>query len=321
MFRRFFRRGILGALTWKATVIHLFQKHAEHVELEPFVQRISQRPDLLVTLHSEQFPIEFQCSPISNSRLEERTAGYRRAGLEPFWLLHTPDKHRQHHLGIDVFQFSRFHELFFTHHPPEGSVLITYHPETESFHYFSNLIHIAGRRYIGNHRKLAISHQTIPFARPKAPMEEEIQRYADLYRAARASFLKNRIRMNRKGLNDAFLRACYEIRFIPSELPAWIGVPVHGSEAFREHDCEWQTAFIHDAWKQKLQIEQLFDCSILKFISRYDGNKKSMEKACVAYRDFLIRSRVDILKNHDDLVEDCLIKVLAGRFLAIPSEY
>ncbi|BAQ10284.1 hypothetical protein OXB_1813 [Bacillus sp. OxB-1] len=308
-------------LLGKQQLFTFFQKHAEHVEMEPFVQRISQRPDLLVTLHPEQVPIEFQCSPIPISRMEERTAGYRGAGLEPFWLLHTPDKHRQQHLGIDIFQFSRFHELFFTHHPPEGSVLITYHPETKFFHYFSNLIHIAGRRYIGNHRKLSISHQTLPFSRPKAPTEEEIQRYADLYRAARASFLKNRIWMNRKGLNDAFLRACYEMRFIPSELPAWIGMPIRGSEAFREHDCEWQTAFIHDVRKQKLPKKQLSNYPIQKFIRRYDGNKEKMEKACIAYRDFLIRSRVDILKNRDELVEDCLIKVLAGRFLAIPSEY
>ncbi|MFS0574490.1 competence protein CoiA family protein [Sporosarcina sp. 179-K 3D1 HS] len=303
---------------------HLFtflQKHAERVELEPFVERISQRPDLLVTLDSKQIAIEFQCSPISALRMNDRTAGYQRAGIAPFWLLHTPDKSRQQPQGIGIFQFSRFQEQFFTSHPPEGSMLITYHPQSDCFHYFSSLLHIAGRRYIGNHRKLPSCRQSVPLARPKVPTEEEIQYYYVLYQTARSTFLKTSIWRNRKGLRDPFLRKCYEMRIIPSELPTWIGVPTRNSEAFREHDCEWQAAFIYFARKRELQIDQLSKSHIKKFLNRYDGNRENLEKACLAYRDFLIKSHVDIRKNRDNLLESCLIKVLAGRFLAIPSEY
>lgn len=308
-------------LLGKQRLYSFFQKHADHVELEPLIHHISQRPDLLIRYHAKKIPIEFQCSTMPISRLEERTSGYQRAGLNPLWLLCTPEKSRHHPQGIGIFQFSKFQQSFFTHPTPEKSVLLTYHPQSDFFHYFSNLIHIAGKRFIGNHRKLAAVLQSVPFAQPKKPTEEEISLYFQLYKEARSKFLENRIRKNRKGLNDVFLKNCYEMRMLPYELPNWIGVPVLCSESFQEHDCEWQTAFVHFIRENNLNLSRISDHHVSNFIGRYDGNCKKMQNACLAYAEFLLASDVNLQLNYGDVVEDRLFNVLAGRFLALRSEY
>ena len=95
-------------------------------------------------------------------------------GMKPIWILHTPAKFSTLPEGVGIFHFSRFHESFFTHTSPEGYLLLTYNPQTERFHYFTSLIHVAGKRYIGIHRTLPLSMQVFPFARPKTPSKIEI---------------------------------------------------------------------------------------------------------------------------------------------------
>ena len=197
--------------------MHFFQKHAELVELEPFLKMVSQRPDILVTTQSESIPIEFQCSTIPVADIESRSAGYRSTGMKPIWILHTPAKFSTLPVGVGIFHFSRFHESFLTHTSPEGYLLLTYNPQTERFHYFTSLIHVAGKRYIGIHRTLPLSMQVFPFARPKTPSEIEIHRYAALYLSMRNQFLQSRVLLNRRGVNNPFLRMCYELRVIPCE--------------------------------------------------------------------------------------------------------
>ena len=154
---------------------------SQEVVLEPLLHKISQRPDLLVQSGQAEYPIEFQCSTIPISHLEERTDGYRRAGMEPIWILHTPAKFTNLPEGVGIFQFSKFQEWFIVSTPPEGDVLLTFNPHKQTFHYFSSLLHIAGQRYIGMHRILPLSFQIFPFARPKAPTENDRRQYANLY--------------------------------------------------------------------------------------------------------------------------------------------
>ena len=86
--------------------------------------------------------------------------------------------------------------------------------------------------------------------------------------------------MNKKGVNDPFLRMCYELRVIPANLPKWIGLPVPFSESFREHDCEWQLAFILLFEKKGISFRSLSRNQIRKYVSRLEkpseGQGKSM---------------------------------------------
>ena len=240
----------------------------QEVVLEPLLNKISQRPDLLVRSGKKTVPIEFQCSTIPISHLEKRTSTYRGAGMEPIWILHTPAKFMDLPEGVGIFQFSKFQEWFIVSTPPEGDNLLTFNPQTRTFHYFTSLLHIAGQRYIGMHRILPLRYQTFPFARPKAPTENAVRQYVDLYIMHRQKEVQNRILLNRRGIKDPFLRSCYELKLLPIQLPPWIGVPVLGNEAFREADVEWQCRLIHFLQSNEIPFSDVSQYSIERFVHR-----------------------------------------------------
>ncbi|MCH5463151.1 hypothetical protein HC026_08695 [Lactobacillus sp. LC28-10] len=59
----------------------------DRIELEPYIQSLAQRPDLLMTRADRKLAIEYQCSPISVTKLQQRNQGYSGYGLEVIWIL------------------------------------------------------------------------------------------------------------------------------------------------------------------------------------------------------------------------------------------
>lgn len=55
--------------------------------LEAVLPEIQQRPDILLIRENQRLAIEYQCSPISQSRLNERNAGYRQQNIQVIWIL------------------------------------------------------------------------------------------------------------------------------------------------------------------------------------------------------------------------------------------
>lgn len=263
------------------------------VYVEPYLKQLAQRPDLLVTTDIDVIPIEFQCSRLSLSRMSKRTEGYRNAGMNPIWILRTPKKLQQLPQGVISYSLSHFDESFLTYTEPEGSVLLTYNPQTKKFHYLSSLLHITGRQFIGNHRVLSIEKQCFPFARPKSLTTQELNDYYHIYSTSRKNFLRSIIFNNRKGINHPFLRQCYELKIIPSELPAWVGIPVSVQNPFRTHLCEWQMAFIFFVNNQQIRFRDVSSQLIVDFVQQYGGGIKEEIKACQKYLEFLLDLGVD----------------------------
>ena len=303
-------------LLGKQQLYAFFQKHAELVDLEPFLKLVSQRPDILVTAQSESIPIEFQCSTIPVADIESRSAGYRSIGMKPIWILQTPAKFSTLPVGVGTFHFSRFHESFLTYTSPEGYLLLTYNPQTERFHYYTSLIHVAGKRYIGIHRTLPLSMQVFPFAQPKTPSELEIHRYVALYLSMRNQFVQSRVLLNKRGVKDPFLRMCYELRVIPTNLPKWIGLPVLFSESFREHDCEWQLAFLYYLRRKGISFRTISRSHVRKYVTLLEEPSEAKVKACLAYRDFLVSANVDSCQNGTIIDEEKIIQLITERLLA-----
>ncbi|AOV08451.1 competence protein CoiA [Sporosarcina ureilytica] len=269
--------------------LYEFLQQSNHldVQLEPYFKKIAQRPDLLVTTTSEVIPIEFQCSQIPLRHIAERTEGYMNAGMNPIWILRTPHKLQKLPQGITTYSLSQFEEKFLTDTPTEGLVFLTYEPNTKKFHYLSALLHVSGRQFIGKHRVLSLDKQSFPFARPKPPTREEIQHYYSLHSSLRVKFLKSRIFYNRKGIHDSFLRRCYELKLIPSELPKWIGVPIAYKNVFTEHAAEWQLAFLHFVEMKNMNLHQVTLKHIREFTHRYGRQEKDAVEVCERYLTFL----------------------------------
>lgn len=303
-------------LSGKRLLYQLLSVRTEEVVLEPVIREISQRPDLLIKVQNEQIPIEFQCSTIPLSLLQSRTEGFRRIGMEPVWILHTPEKLTNYPRGISVFQLSKFQEWFITASASVSGSLLTFNPTTKAFHYFSHLMHVAGQRYIGIHHILPIRFQHFPFVLPKTPEPADLRAYTALYRSIREEGLKQYILLNRKGVQNPFLRSCYELRVVPVELPQWIGVPTRMSEAFREADYEWQLRLIHFMRRGGWAARHIRHKEIERFVQQFSDPSEAKVGACREYINFLTQHKLDSQLNETEFDESLIMTLISARFLA-----
>ncbi|MBM7544131.1 competence CoiA-like predicted nuclease [Weissella beninensis] len=73
-------------LKGKLQLVEFFKDHYQ-TSLEVYFPQIKQRADLLLQNKERKIAIEFQCSPISLTKLMERTSGYQQLGISVIWIL------------------------------------------------------------------------------------------------------------------------------------------------------------------------------------------------------------------------------------------
>jgi len=71
----------------KLILYHWLKKQHISAKLEPYIHSIQQQPDILLTIRQKKIAIEFQCSRISSEIIRKRNSGYRKANIEPIWIL------------------------------------------------------------------------------------------------------------------------------------------------------------------------------------------------------------------------------------------
>ncbi|WP_137597150.1 competence protein CoiA [Paucilactobacillus kaifaensis] len=81
------------------------QHHFEPV-YEVYLPKIKQRPDLLIKINGQSVALEYQCSPISLQRLQERNVGYHKLKMPVWWILGSPYQDR-HLTASKVAQFTQ----------------------------------------------------------------------------------------------------------------------------------------------------------------------------------------------------------------------
>ncbi|QTD41226.1 competence protein CoiA [Sporosarcina sp. Te-1] len=288
----------------------------QQVLLEPLLSALSQRPDLLIRDVKASVPIEFQCSRIPISLMKERTQGYRNAGMEPIWILHTPAKFKTLPLGVGEFRFSKFEEQFISTPPTQIPYLLTYNTYQQTFHYYSNLLPVDGQRYIGVHTTLPIAYQRYPFALPKVPTDLMLAQYLSTYVRLREHYICSRIHYNRQGIQNPFLRSCYELRIPPMLLPDWIGVPVQGKRAFRINDCEWQLCLLHDLTQNCMEFSEASADYLDQFCRQFQGSTSEQATACRLYLAFLMENGIHSFQGQSELGENKILRLISERFLA-----
>ena len=308
-------------LLGKIQLYELFSHLPLQTEMEPYLPDIQQRPDLLVTWQNQQVPIEFQCSTIPFALILERNAGYHSMNMQPIWILLTPPKIQDSSACVLTHRFSQFQQHFIrpihSNTKETLSILLTYNPLKQQFHYLSHFIHLRGTSFALCHSVMRIKHQTIPFAIPAAPSTTDIEGLTRHYQTARRKYLRSVIGYNQRGIHHRFLRACYEMRVQPIQLPAWIGVPTFGQEAFSESDCEWQLLLVA-AIRQTRKTPFQLDRSLLRtFVKTFEGDSTLQLEACEHYMDFLREQRIDIYRLDKFIGRDFTLEVLSGRFLAM----
>ncbi|HLR10945.1 MAG TPA: competence protein CoiA family protein [Sporosarcina sp.] len=313
---QFFSEGeTFEHLQGKLDLYHFFQTYPQlNVQIEPYLSELRQRPDLLIYQQDMWKPIEFQVSRIPVEKMQRRTNHYKEHSMDPLWILHTPANLLSLTEGPTMFSINSFTYQFLTNLNNQ-QYLFTYHPETKTFYYLSNLMHIEKQKYIVNHRKLPLSLQRYPFATPKKLSREEMNQYMMLFNRAREKYIQSAIFYNRQGVNNVFLRSCYELQIVPSLLPSWIGVPITYNDGFIVHPCEWQIAFIY--YLHKIDDGKLSSAETIyqQFLYRfYEINEQSLY-AVNMYHLFLKRVGYEKIKNTVRLTEQQKLSVILSEYL------
>lgn len=74
-------------LKGKMQLYEWLKRQSFSVELEPYLKKLQQRPDILVVKQNQKFAIEFQCSLIPEKIFVARSSSYLMQGYTPIWIL------------------------------------------------------------------------------------------------------------------------------------------------------------------------------------------------------------------------------------------
>ncbi len=74
-------------LQGKTTLAKFFEKAGYISEMESYLPKLKQRPDIVIQKDFQKSIIEFQCAPLATSKMKARSVGYRRANLKFLWIL------------------------------------------------------------------------------------------------------------------------------------------------------------------------------------------------------------------------------------------
>lgn len=301
-------------LKGKEQLYSLFRGLDLQAFLEPYLPSLQQRPDILLEGNlAKRIAIEFQCSPISSEKLNNRNDGYKRVDILPIWIPSTPDKIVKK--GIQKIRLSKNHQQFqaFKNRHP---YIMTYNPKVRQFFYFSNLIHLHGNSFISKIQTIPLENQKFPFYIPKPITKEEFNHFWLIYQQTKHNYLHARVLLRRSGLNDLLLRSAYELRMKLQSLPNYIGVPLKGSEDLKVSCIDWQLSLFYFIHKTGIELHHMKGQTLYSFIkwARLPEVKFSYE---------IVRNYCSILEDlsiqhpYQKIEDEKLVAILYNHFLAI----
>ncbi|MFC0231207.1 competence protein CoiA [Bhargavaea ullalensis] len=309
-------------LAGKQLLYEMFSNLGLPTGMETRIKSINQRPDLLVEKDGRPHAIEFQCSPIPRSLVSKRTEGFLSLDIGAHWIPATPGSWGGPGPSVRMRSIPDFIQIFYRHDGTAGKYVMTFDPLTAHFYYFNHPMHVSGQSYIGKTVALPYTDQHFPFAVPARPDPDTFRRYLKEYAKRRKAFLDRRILLNRKGINDPLLRACYENGVMIGRLSPYIGVPTLHAERYAVHAAEWQAQFVfllasHGAlgrWKNPGMIG--------KFLRKHPADRGEGRQAVEAYARFLERSGITTMDDlmRREVLSDESVRLLWNDFLANQSE-
>lgn len=231
----------------KAQLYAFFQQKGLHVQLEPYLELLQQRPDLLV----EQYAVEFQCSAISSEHLYRRTAGYKQAGYVPIWIPYA----RHKRAGWQLVSFNQLEQQCL-----QQDCLpycMAFSPEEGAFIYYSYCMQMSATMFYTYIERVNPTVQHFPFYVPKAISYEAFLQLCDVQQRMRQRSLLQRLRFSKDGVQDTILRVAYTYYRSIVNVPHYVGIYVPHAFSLPMAPIDWQLYYV--VWQQQYQyclIEQ-----------------------------------------------------------------
>lgn len=304
-------------LLGKEDLYQLFSYLKLTVQLEPYLPDLKQRPDLLIT-KERRYAIEFQCSTLQYDSFLQRNQGYLHNNIVPIWIVKTPVQIKKV-TGIQKLSISAQYQQFFNCANGQ-KYLITYDPINKQFIYLSNFIHLNGNTFLTKIIPLPLYKQKFPFYLPQSLMKDEFSYAIKKYYSYKIQYLKRRVLLSRKGVNDLFLRSVYELRLDYKQMPIIVGVPIRGGELFKVCAVEWQTALFYFIHFHEIKVHAINKGVIYDFLN-WAKMKKTSEAINVVERYCSILQNLSVETVYSTVSHKQLEHLLYKQFLATERKY
>ena len=197
-----------------------------------------------------------------------------------------------------------------------GHTVTTYDPFKQQFVYFCHCVYLHGNLFLSEVRILPLASQVFPFYRPRPLCEKQFQMMFNQYSDYRKKYLHGRLFYSRKGVNDLFLRAIYELRLQRGDLPVYVGVPVRHAKAIPLFSVEWQLLLFYFMSCHGLSINSLNESTKHYFLSW--ANLPTTTQAFLAIDEYIKILRMLSIESLSAVCsEEQLIRLLYSEIVAI----
>ncbi|MED1202523.1 competence protein CoiA [Heyndrickxia acidicola] len=277
-----------------------FRKKGWVAELEHYVPEIRQRADILVSKNGRSFAIEYQCSVIPISQLQERSRGYYSQGMTPMWILGGFPYQRILSERERLYRITDFQMSFAFFQMNSGFCLLSYHPFNKRMY---QLIHIHPLTATKVFAYLAC--QPLETVLPSMPFLLNLTNHVqyevfDLpqWFKEKSNWLQTKIYYASSG-KDPFLFEVYKNGLHPLLLNPVIGMPVERMGVCKSHPIEWQFYLWIDALI-KIPAGKTFS---LAFILNLFHRRVSSKHLILRELPFISRNHItEMIRQYLDLL-------------------
>lgn len=212
-----------------------------NIQLEKYIKEIKQQPDILLMTKSKTIAIEYQCARIPIDEIISRNERYKRAGINPIWILGATRFKRCNNNGLKIDQYTLQFIHQFTKNDP--LTLFFFCPETLQFITFTGVILSQKGYALGNFKFQKI----IDMVFTDLFEQEHISKEKLFYLWKRE---KNKFRLQRRKITFGKERAWQQFLYLRQthleHIPSLIYLPV--SHQFKMSSSPWD-------WQSRLYFE------------------------------------------------------------------
>ncbi len=203
-----------------------------NVEVEKYLPKIKQRPDLFVTWKGRHYALEFQCSTIESTILLKRTTAYLRENITPVWIL---GGNRLKRSSENIFKITAFDLLMAnSKHKNTTLSLVYYCPATMRFCIVSSMTPFSPQTFFAS----------VDFFIPSQLSFSEIINISKKYMIPNIDawlLMKRRYRTNSYLFADHSIKKMFYEKGLPlCLLPGEAGIPIESMIWIRTEPVIWQ---------------------------------------------------------------------------------
>ncbi|WP_428911388.1 competence protein CoiA [Niallia sp. Krafla_26] len=234
-------------LNGKMQLYQWLKEQKLYPRLEPYYERLKQRPDISVDYSQQEYAIEYQCSPIPPQLMIKRTNTYRKNNIDCVWILGGNQLKRKSEKKVSLTQF----DYLLLNKTPDGKWYLPYYcSNSHKFVFLTNIIPTSAKNALTQFSIFPIQNRSIQQILTHK-MNEFL--YAKEWRnEMRAQ--KLRMGMNSHSQID-YLKELYIHHLNISLLPIMIGLPINHAPFIETSPLIWQSYLFIDLFRNKKKDE------------------------------------------------------------------